>query len=68
MRSEMILLRIVNATREGWKCMPLRELLRRINLASWDGQELVGWFCRKSAAMRFALTVSSAGDPYDHTR
>jgi hypothetical protein len=43
MGSEMVLLRVVDDTLEGWKWMPLEEFLERINLASWkDGQELVG--------------------------
>lgn len=43
MGGEMVLLRGVDDTLEGWKCMPLEEFLERINLASWkDGQELVG--------------------------
>jgi hypothetical protein len=40
---EMVLLRVVDDTREGWKWMPFDEFLERINLASWqDDQELVG--------------------------
>jgi len=43
MGGEMVLLRVVDDTLEGWKCMPLGEFLERINLASWkNGQELVG--------------------------
>lgn len=43
MSGEVVLLRVVEDTREGWKCMPLEEFLERINLASWnDGQELIG--------------------------
>lgn len=43
MGGEMVLLRVVDATREGWKWMPFGEFLERINLASWrDDQELVG--------------------------
>jgi hypothetical protein len=43
MGGEMVLLRVVDDTQEGWKCMPREEFLERINLASWkDGQELVG--------------------------
>lgn len=43
MGGEMVLLRVVDDTREGWNCMPFNEFLERINLASWkDGQELVG--------------------------
>jgi hypothetical protein len=43
MGGEMVLLRVVDNTQEGWKWMPFEEFLERINLASWkDGQELVG--------------------------
>jgi hypothetical protein len=43
MGDEMVLLRVVDETQEGWKWMPFEEFLERINLASWrDGQELVG--------------------------
>ena len=43
MGGEIVLLRVIDDTLEGWKCMPLEEFLERINLASWrDGQELVG--------------------------
>ncbi|HEX3844827.1 MAG TPA: hypothetical protein VHV80_10720 [Steroidobacteraceae bacterium] len=43
MSGEMVLLRVVDEAREGWKWMPFEEFLERINLASWqDGQELVG--------------------------
>ena len=43
MGGDMVLLRVVDDTQEGWKCMPFEEFLERINLASWkDGQELVG--------------------------
>lgn len=43
MGGEMVLLRVVDDTHEGWKWMPFEEFLERINLASWkDGQELVG--------------------------
>lgn len=43
MDGEMVLLRVVDDTQEGWKCMPFEEFLARINLDSWkDGQELVG--------------------------
>lgn len=43
MGGEMVLLRMVDDAREGWRWMPFEEFLERINLASWkDGQELVG--------------------------
>ena len=43
MSGEMVLLRVVDDTQEGWKWMPREEFLERINLASWKkGQELVG--------------------------
>ena len=43
MYGEMVLLRVVDDTREGWNCMPFAEFLERINLESWKrGQELVG--------------------------
>jgi len=43
MGDDMVLLRVVDDTREGWKWMPFGEFLERINLASWkDDQELVG--------------------------
>jgi hypothetical protein len=43
MSSDMVLLRVVDDAREGWKCMPFEEFLERIDLASWnDGQELIG--------------------------
>ena len=43
MSGDMVLLRVVDDTQEGWKWMPFEEFLERINLASWrDGQELVG--------------------------
>jgi hypothetical protein len=43
MGGEMVLLRVVDETREGWNWMPFEEFLERVNLALWkDGQELVG--------------------------
>lgn len=43
MDAEMILLRLVDDTREGWSCMPFDEFLERVNLNSWkNGQKLVG--------------------------
>lgn len=43
MGSEVILLRVVDDTREGWNCMPLEEFLECIDLNLWkDDQELVG--------------------------
>lgn len=43
MGGEMVLLRVVDDTREGWNWMPFAEFLERVNLASWtDGQELIG--------------------------
>lgn len=43
MSDKMVLLRVVDDTRVGWKWMPFDEFLERINLASWeDDQELVG--------------------------
>jgi hypothetical protein len=43
MRGEMVLLRVVDDVREGWKWMALEEFLNRVDLASWnEGQELVG--------------------------
>ena len=43
MRGDMVLLRVVDDSREGWKWMPFDEFLERIDLSSWkDGQELVG--------------------------
>lgn len=43
MGDEMVLLRVVDDTREGWNWMPFDQFLEQINLASWkDGQELVG--------------------------
>jgi hypothetical protein len=49
MGGEMVLLRVVDDTREGWNCMPFGEFLERINLASWkDGQELVGMVLPRS--------------------
>ena len=43
MAEDMVLLRVVDDTQEGWKWMPLEEFLERINWPSWrDGQELVG--------------------------
>lgn len=43
MGGEMVLLRVVDKSQEGWKCMPFEEFLRRIDLDSWQhGQALVG--------------------------
>ena len=40
---DQVLLRVVDDARVGWKCMPLQEFLKTIDLASWqDGQQLVG--------------------------
>ncbi len=56
MSANMVLLRVVDEAREGWKCMPLGEFLERFDLASWnDGQELVGMILprdRRGAAYR----------------
>ena len=43
MTQEMILLRAVDGTWEGWRCMALEEFLQRLDLAVWrDGQLLIG--------------------------
>lgn len=43
MHGEMILLRVVDDSREGWNWMRFDEFLERVNLNSWkDGQKLVG--------------------------
>ncbi len=43
MGAEMVLLRVVDDSREGWNWMPFNEFLEQVNLASWKrGQELVG--------------------------
>lgn len=43
MYGEMILVRVIDETREGWNWMRLDEFLERIDLTSWEsGQELVG--------------------------
>lgn len=43
MDAEMILLQLIDDTREGWSFMPFDEFLERVNLNSWkDGQQLVG--------------------------
>ena len=43
MAGKMILLRVVDETREGWNWMPLEEFLEQIDLTLWKGdQQLVG--------------------------
>jgi len=43
MNAQMILLRAVDGTWEAWRCMPLDEFLRRLDLrALQTGQRLVG--------------------------
>jgi hypothetical protein len=43
MTQEMILLRAVDGTWEGWRCMALEEFLQRLDLEAWrDGQLLIG--------------------------
>jgi hypothetical protein len=43
MNAQMILLRAVDGTWEGWRCMPLDEFLRRFDLSALQaGQQLVG--------------------------
>lgn len=43
MNSETVLLRVVQGSQEGWRCMAMDEFLKRIDLAAWDvNDELVG--------------------------
>ena len=43
MNAQMILLRAVDGTWEAWRCMPLDEFLRRLDLGALQtGQRLVG--------------------------
>jgi len=43
MNGEMVLLRVVDDSLEGWNWMPLGEFLERIDLNLWKAdQELVG--------------------------
>jgi hypothetical protein len=43
MTQEMVLLRAVDGTWEGWRCMALEEFLQRLDLGAWrDGQLLIG--------------------------
>jgi hypothetical protein len=43
MNAQMILLRAVDGSWEAWRCMPLDEFLRRLDLrALREGQQLVG--------------------------
>lgn len=45
MNGEMVLVRAVDGTREGWQWMARDEFLQRIRLDAWDeGQVLVGMF------------------------
>ena len=43
MNEQMVLLRAVDGTREGWRCMALTEFLQRVDLQALKaGQLLVG--------------------------
>jgi hypothetical protein len=43
MTQEMVLLRAVDGTWEGWRCMAREEFLRRVDLDAWqEGQLLIG--------------------------
>ena len=43
MGGEMVLLRVVDDSREGWNWMPFNQFLEKVDLASWKrGQALVG--------------------------
>ncbi len=43
MNAQMILLRAVHGSWEAWRCMPLDEFLRRLDLRALQaGQQLVG--------------------------
>ena len=43
MNEQTVLLRAVDGTWEGWRCMALEEFLRRIDLGAWrPGQLVVG--------------------------
>jgi hypothetical protein len=43
MNEQMVLLRAVHGTREGWRCIALEEFLRRFDLRALQaGQLLVG--------------------------
>jgi len=42
MVDEMVLLRVVDDTQEGWTWMPFGEFLERINLDAWKRGQLVG--------------------------
>jgi hypothetical protein len=43
MIEEMVLLRAVDGTREGWRCMAREEFLQRLDLNAWkEGQLLIG--------------------------
>jgi hypothetical protein len=43
MTQEMVLVRAVDGTWEGWRCMAVEEFLQRLDLDAWrDGQLLTG--------------------------
>jgi hypothetical protein len=50
MNEETVLLRVVQGSREGWKCMARDEFLKRIDLEAWDiKDELIGIVLPKSS-------------------
>lgn len=53
MNGETVLLRVVQGSQEGWKCMALDEFLKRIDLEAWDiKDELVGIVLPKPSPAR----------------
>ncbi|MDE2447576.1 MAG: hypothetical protein KGO22_01300 [Gammaproteobacteria bacterium] len=65
MGDEMVLLRVVDDTREGWNWMPFNEFLERVNLESWKhGQELVGMVLPQARQTLLALPQSRQTLPH----
>jgi len=41
MIAQMVLLRAVDGSLEGWRCMALEEFLRRMDLGAWKAEQLL---------------------------
>jgi hypothetical protein len=41
MATRMVLLRAVDGSWEGWRCMSLEEFLKRMDLGAWKAEQLL---------------------------
>ena len=61
MNEQTVLLRAVDGSWEGWRCMALEEFLQRIDLGAWRPGQLVVGMVLPTARRQMAGSPTSAG-------